>query len=61
MKLFEKNLRLLIDLHTAMSNKNEDEANIIRDEIDSVWRDLSDKEQEVMDEVSVALYGDYEK
>ena len=56
MRPFETYLRLLLDLHVAMKNDNEDEADVIRDKMDGPWWNMSADERALISLVSATLY-----
>lgn len=60
MKPFEQYLRLLLELHVLFDNGEEDSehADYLRDQMDTAWYQLTDKEMDILSSVSTALYGD---
>ena len=59
MSPFEEYLCLLIELHNTMEVNDENKANEIRNKMDKPYWELSKREQEIIDDVSAALNGDF--
>ncbi len=58
MTMLEQSLRALLELHRLLREGREDdpEADEIRDSIDRPWHELTWREQDLLAQVSLALY-----